>query len=436
MKENDKIPTSKVARATKFLKTGAKVGGNYVKFYSKKIVNPDISRDELDKENAEDIFDSLSELKGGALKVIQMISMDRGTLPTEYVKKFAEAQYKAPALSYPLVVKTFRQYFGKGPDEIFDTFSKQAVHAASIGQVHEATLNGKKLAVKVQYPGVADSMQSDLRMVKPLATTLFRIKQADVEHYMEEVESRLMEETDYVNELKQSMEISSACKGLANLVFPNYYPEWSNKRILTMDWIEGTHIDQYLQNIHGQDERNSIGQALWDFYDFQVHKLKMVHADPHPGNFLVTPDAKLAILDFGCVKRLPEPFYGNFRQMLHADVLKNDAELEKLFLNLQFLNPNDTPTERKFFFDLSKQVVEMLTRPFHAETFDFSGDDYFKEVSTFGERMSKSKEIRETKVVRGPRDGIYLGRVYYGLYHLLHELGATIHTRSVLNDVA
>ena len=165
MKEQSKIPTSKVQRAAKFVKTGAKVGGNYVKHYAKKALNPSMGKEELHEDNARDIYNSLSELKGSALKVAQMMSMDKNLLPSAYQDKFSMAQYSAPPLSYPLVVKTFQQYFKQSPTQIFESFTKSAVNAASIGQVHQAQLDGQTLAVKVQYPGVASSVKSDLKLV-------------------------------------------------------------------------------------------------------------------------------------------------------------------------------------------------------------------------------------------------------------------------------
>ncbi|MDX2002877.1 MAG: AarF/ABC1/UbiB kinase family protein [Chitinophagales bacterium] len=436
MKEYEKIPTSKIERATKFLTTGAKVGGNFVKHYTKKAFDPSLSRDELDKKNAEDIFNSLSELKGGALKVMQMISMDKNTLPTEYAKKFAEAQYKAPALSYPLVVKTFQQYFGKGPTEIFESFSKNAIHAASIGQVHEATLNGKKLAVKVQYPGVADSLTADLKIVKPLASTLFNIRQQDVEHYMEEVTGRLIEETDYENELRQGSEIAEKCKDIENVRFPTYYPTLSNKKVLTMDWLDGMHLDKFIKENHPQETKNKVGQALWDFYNFQIHQLRQVHADPHPGNFLIQlkgNDVQLGILDFGCVKRLPDDFYNDFVKMLDKSILDDESRLEEVFLKLSFINENDTAEEKAFFFNLSKTILTMLTKPVYDGKFNFGDKAYFKRITDYGQEVARMKEVRNTKYARGPRDGIYLGRVYFGLYNILQELEATIDTRTWQN---
>ncbi|MGB0432637.1 MAG: AarF/UbiB family protein, partial [Bacteroidia bacterium] len=203
MKEQERIPISKVRRASKFVGTGAKVGVNIIK---NKIKGG--SKADLDKANAEDIFNTLSELKGSALKMAQIISMDQNMLPDEYVQKFAQAQYSAPPLSLPLVVKTFRETLGKSPFDLFENFSKSAVHAASMGQVHSGYLNGKKVAIKIQYPGVADSVVSDLNLVKPFATRLVGMKGADVDQYFDEVKERLLEETDYNLELKRSMHIA------------------------------------------------------------------------------------------------------------------------------------------------------------------------------------------------------------------------------------
>lgn len=130
--EQETIPVSKVQRAAKFITTGAKVGGNYVKHYAKKMVNPSMDKEELHQNNATDIYKSLSELKGSALKVAQMMSMDKNLLPRAYQDKFTMAQYSAPPLSYPLVVKTFQKCFGKTPDQMFDTFTRSAVNAAPL----------------------------------------------------------------------------------------------------------------------------------------------------------------------------------------------------------------------------------------------------------------------------------------------------------------
>ena len=147
MKTIDYIPTSKIQRATKLVQTGAKVGVNYLKYYGEKMVNSELNRDKLNENNAEDIYDGLKKLKGSALKVAQMLSMEKNLLPKAYVDQFSLSQFSVPPLSAPLVRKLIRKYFGADPESIFDTFTAESVNAASIGQVHKATKNGKEIEI-------------------------------------------------------------------------------------------------------------------------------------------------------------------------------------------------------------------------------------------------------------------------------------------------
>ena len=428
MKSQTSVPTTKVARASQFVKAGVKVGGNYIKHYSKKLLDPDLSKDELHKDNAADIYNALSELKGSALKMAQMLSMDRGLLPVAYSDKFTMAQYSAPPLSGPLVVKTFRTYFGKSPAQLFDKFDSEAVNAASIGQVHVAWKDGKKLAVKVQYPGVADAVTSDLRIAKPLAVRLLNLNERDIDRYMGEVESKLLEETDYDLELKRSIEISEACAHIPDLVFPKYYPELSSKRILTMDWLDGMHLKEFLKTNPSQAIRNRIGQALWDFYDYQIHTLRQVHADPHPGNFLMRSDGTMGVIDFGCVKVIPEFYYDNYFRLVNPDTLEDADLTEEIFENLEFLTDVDSPKERQFFSNLFVEMTRMLGEPFAVETFDFGDDAYFNKVYAFAEGLANVQELKNSKIARGSQDGLYVNRTYYGLYAMLNELKANVVT--------
>ena len=198
MKKASKIPISKIQRASKLVKTGAKVGVNYLKYYGNKITDSEENaREQLNKDNAEDIYDSLKDLKGSPLKVAQMLSMEKSILPRAYVEKFSLAQFSVPPLSEALVLKTFKKSFGKFPSEIFDKFDVKAYNAASIGQVHKAEKDGKKLAVKIQYPGVADSIKSDLALLKPFVIRMFNMKGKTSDEYFFEVQDKLLEETDY-----------------------------------------------------------------------------------------------------------------------------------------------------------------------------------------------------------------------------------------------
>ncbi|WP_075350883.1 ABC1 kinase family protein [Algoriphagus marinus] len=428
LREQQAIPVSKVQRAAKFISTGAKVGGNYVKHYAKKMVNPSMDKEELHSNNASDIYNSLSELKGSALKVAQMMSMDKNLLPRAYQDKFTMAQYSAPPLSYPLVVKTFQKHFGKTPEGIFESFTRSAINAASIGQVHQATKDGKKLAVKIQYPGVADSVSSDLKLVRPFALRLLNMNERELDHYMAEVEEKLLEETDYVLEIERSREISSECGHIPNLKFPIYYDEYSSDRIITMDWIDGKHLKEWLETNPSQKSKNQIGQALWDFYHHQVHNLKKVHADPHPGNFIVQEGDQLGIIDFGCVKVIPEDFYEGYFALIKKDLLIKEEELNQIFYNLEFISDKDTAEEQVYFKGVFKEMISLLGKPFHVDRFDFADDGFFERIFQLGDRISNDKMFKKSRQARGSRHGLYINRTYFGLYNLLNQLQAEVDT--------
>lgn len=432
VKEQVSIPVSKVHRASKFLATGVKVGGNYLKHYAREAINGKTGKEKLHKDNAEDIYSTLSVLKGSALKAAQMMSMDRNMLPRAYSDKFAMAQYSAPPLSFPLVVKTFRSTIGKSPSDLYDTFTHKAVNAASIGQVHKATLNGKTMAVKVQYPGVADSVSADLKMVKPFAMRIMNITESDFKLYMTEVEERLLEETDYQLELERSIKISKAClnEGFPGIHFPEYYPELSGKRIITMDWIDGMHLKEFLETHPSQEVRDRIGQSLWDFYDFQIHNLRMVHADPHPGNFLFNADGSMGIIDFGCVKVIPPEFYYSYFRLHEPGAMDNPEEMTRLFYLNEFISEKDSEADKKLFIPLFRQLIKIMGKPFFDGHFDFGNDEYFESVYAFTESIYKNKEVRASNNARGSKHALYINRTYFGLYMMLHDLKARVMTRS------
>lgn len=426
MKTLDTIPTGKIQRASKLVATGVKVGTNYVKYYAEKIVDPATTKERLNEENAADIYDGLKSLKGSALKVAQMLSMEKNLLPRAYVEKFSLAQFSVPPLSAPLVRKTFKKYLNQYPEEIFDSFEKDSVNAASIGQVHRAVKNGKKLAVKIQYPGVAESISSDLALVKPFAIKMFNLQGKDSDKYFKEVENKLLEETDYLLELKQSKEITEACKIIPNLEFPKYYENLSTSRILTMDWMQGEHLSEFTKKPFSREDGNRLGQALWDFYMYQMHGLRKVHADPHPGNFLVSPEGKLIAIDFGCIKQVPDEFYVPYFELAKQENIENHDVFMKKMFELEILRTNDSPEELKFFAALFKEMLSIFTAPFNNQTFDFGADTFWNQIADLSDRYSKDPQIRKMNGNRGSKHFLYINRTFFGLYNLLHDLKAVV----------
>jgi len=428
MKSVERIPVNKIQRSASIIKAGVKVGGNYLSYYGGKALNMPVDKEKLDKNNASDIYDSLKELKGSALKVAQMLSMEKSILPAAYSKEFSQAQYSAPPLSAPLIRNTFKKYMGQTPENFYDEFDARSYQAASIGQVHKAKKEGKNLAVKIQYPGVADSISSDLALVKPIALRLFKLNAKDSEKYFKEVEEKLLEEVQYELEVDRSIEITHACQHLPNMVFPTYYKDWSSDRIITMDWLDGIHISEFTKTNTDQELANKIGQSLWDFYMYQNHNLRMIHADPHPGNFLITPDGKLGVIDFGCIKEIPEEFYEPYFELTELACLNDQMRFVKNISKLEILREDDSEEEKEFFTGMFHDMLSTLGLPLRAEKHDFSDKGYFDKLSGLGEKYRKLPEIKQYNMNRGSRHFLYMNRTIFGLYSILHDLGATINT--------
>ena len=429
MKTLNKIPTGKLERTSSLLKAGAKVGVNYIKYYGNKITkdkNEEEALKALNEDNASDIYDSLKELKGSALKVAQMLSMEKNILPQAYVEKFSLSQFSVPPLSGALVKKTFRKYFGKNPEDIFDQFTPESVNAASIGQVHKAKKDNNNFAVKIQYPGVRESISSDLKMIKPIAMKMFNIKKEGSESYFQEVENKLFEETDYDLELKRSQDISEKCSHLPNLQFPKYYPEFSCERIITMDWMNGIHLSEFCSSNASQEQRDKVGQTLWNFYMYQIHQLKKFHADPHPGNFLVDKNDNLIAIDFGCMKEIPNDFYVPYFEVSTPESLKDMDYFTKKLYELEILKTTDSPKELAFFTDMFHELLSVFTQPIQSEIFDFAQPEFQSQIAALSEKFASDKTLRKMNGNRGSKHFIYVNRTFFGLYSLMFDIKAKV----------
>jgi predicted unusual protein kinase regulating ubiquinone biosynthesis (AarF/ABC1/UbiB family) len=292
--------------------------------------------------------------------------------------------------------------------------------------VHLAVKDNKKLAVKIQYPGVANSISSDLALVKPIAIRMFNLQGKDSDKYFKEVEDKLIEETNYLLELEQSQEVVKACQKIENLVFPNYYPEYSSEKIITMDWMTGIHLSEFTNKNADQEVANSVGQALWDFYMYQIHVLRKVHADPHPGNFLVNQKNQLVALDFGCMKQIPNEFYTPYFELISKEVIDNKKIFGEKLFELEILRVDDSKEEIEYFTSMFYDLLSLFTQPFQSETFDFSDEVFFENIALLGERFSKDTNLKKMNGNRGSKHFIYMNRTFFGLYNLMFDLKAKI----------
>jgi predicted unusual protein kinase regulating ubiquinone biosynthesis (AarF/ABC1/UbiB family) len=253
---------------------------------------------------------------------------------------------------------------------------------------------------------------------------MFNIRKEGSEAYFKEVEDKLYEETNYILELERSQNIAKNCAHIPNLKFPNYYPEFSSEKIITMDWMHGKHFSEFIKEKHSQSYLNQIGQTLWDFYMYQMHILKQVHADPHPGNFLVSKEKELMVIDFGCIKEIPMDFYEPYFELAKKDNLQNPDFFNQKLYELEILRTEDSVEEKQFFSALFHEMLELFTQPFNEEYFDFSDENFFQKIADIGQKYAKLNELKTMNTNRGSRHFIYLNRTFFGLYNMMHDLRA------------
>lgn len=420
------FPSSKFDRGKIFAKTGLKLGTNYAKRYVKNKVGKKETADETSRfhsDNARQVFNEFSKLRGTALKIAQQLSLDQGVLPDEFADVMSNAQYSVPPINKALARSIIKKELGDYPEQLFDDFNPKAVAAASIGQVHEARLkSGEKVAIKIQYPNVRNTIDSDLSLAKSLLKRFVK-KGADLTEYFDEIKKTLLEETDY----EQEAEYLDYFYGRFEhdyILTPKLYKEYSTKKVLTMSFIEGKHLKEFLNDNPTQEERNRYGQLLWDFFHDQVEQRDFIHADTHPGNFMITENGTLGVIDFGCVKKFPISFTRNYMSLLPHHLEKDENEIRELYIQLNIIRENpDDPKKEEYFFKYCKKYGDIFARPYQEEFFDFGSTDFNKKIKRFAKNAPVMNEPR------GDKNFLFSTRMHTGLYNLLVKLEAVVDTR-------
>ncbi|MCW8879519.1 MAG: AarF/ABC1/UbiB kinase family protein [Kangiellaceae bacterium] len=430
-------PTSKLKRSTITGLAAAKVGLNHVGFKTKNIFSSAEKTEQSQKAYEEKvgkiIFSVLSQLRGTALKVSQLLSQESDILPQTVRDQLKTACYQVPPINRALVRKQIVQELGKAPNQIFKGFNAQAFAAASIGQVHRAkTKDDQLIAVKIQYPGIGATIESDLKMIEKLFWTLSKTsslmpRQSVIDQALREMKARLTEEVDYHIEA-ENLKCFKEKTSIQEIVIPQVIDSISSKRVLSLEMLEGLHLDEWLENSPSQEEKDHFGQLLFDFFWFSFFKLQMINADPHPGNFLFMSDGKLGALDFGCVRKLSQDFVDNFSKMIPEVVSvfykgEDSSGLFKTYHKLQFIE-QDVSKEN---FD--KEIVPYL-KPYalwFGEAYKNESFDFKNKTPCPGTPNTESSVA--LKYLKGMfNEQFCFDRAHLGLMNLLTQIGAEIKT--------
>ena len=193
-----------------------------------------------------------------------------------------------------------------------------------------------------------------------------------------------------------------------------------------MDWMTGIHLSEFTAKNTDQEVGDKLGQALWDFYMYQIHVLRKVHADPHPGNFLVGDQNQLIALDFGCMKQIPEDFYTPYFELINKNVITDEKLFNEKLFELEILRQDDTPAEIEYFTEMFHDLLSLFTKPFQNDTFDFADEKFFNAIAELGKRFSEDTNLKKMNGNRGSKHFIYMNRTFFGLYNLMFDLKAKI----------
>jgi predicted unusual protein kinase regulating ubiquinone biosynthesis (AarF/ABC1/UbiB family) len=280
--------------------------------------------DALDAVIAERLALSLGELKGLAMKAGQILSYTDASLPEEVRRVLATLQTSSPPVPFPAIAAIVREELGARGEELVARMQQEAAAAASIGQVHRATLRGgRRVAVKVQYPGIEQALVTEFRAAGAGAMFAKVIAPAGtVESFIAEARDRVLEECDYEREAASQRRFGELFARHRVLTVPRVVDEFSSRRVLTTEWIDGARFDAWLDAGPSQDERNRAGRALYELYVGTLLKHGLFDADPHPGNYLFLPNGRLAVLDYGCVRnftRVQVAAYAGLREAVKRD---------------------------------------------------------------------------------------------------------------------
>lgn len=420
-----KIPSGKIARSSIIGAATAKAGIKKLGYLSKKPFLSDEKVKECKDRNDEDIatmlFKALSTLKGAPLKLAQMMSMELELLPEAFQKELAKSASQVPPMNRALIRKVVSTELGAPPEKLFAVFESVPFAAASLGQVHRAvSQDGRELAVKVQYPGIARGVKTDMEMVKAM------VKMTPYSGFfsgvIKEIQDRVYEELDYHREARNTIWFREHLN-MASVIVPEVAEEFSSKNVLTTTLVGGQHLNEWLDTNPDQEERNCYGQLLCDLFAANVYQHRVIHADPNIGNFLFREDGRLGLIDFGCVKMLEDNFTDNLK-ILISSIDEEDTETIRAIYGAVGMHYKTTSNSREFR-EFTSRWLEWITRPLREEYFDFAENpDYFTEGMKFIPKIYGFVDRYDGSLV-------YYGRAEYGLYRILQKLGARVQMKIV-----
>lgn len=408
------VPSSKLGRGKVVGKALLKIGVTKTKGFVKKPFSSNEKNQQYTNEAiANIIFEALGELKGVSVKIAQQVALSMPFLSDVYLEKISKTFNQIPTMNKVLVRKTIKQELNDTPQKIFDTFEMEAFGAASLGQVHKATYKGDELAVKIQYPGIKKSIETDISIIN-FALKRFA-KGEDVTHLIGEIEDRLYEEVDYIQEAS-NYEFFKDNIINEDIVVPQVYKQLSTDKVLITSYLDGLDFGSFLDSNPTQESKNRYAQMILDNFFYSLYKLKKIHADPNPGNFLFLDDGKLGLIDFGCVKTIEDGFIESYSQLNSDD----EEQAINMYVELGMIVKDTPQNMKKFYEEVIKPLDTLYKEPLLEDSYDFALNNDFSKRGF--ELVFEVQQKQFNSVDKFNEQFLFVNRTLLGHYALFEKM--------------
>lgn len=428
-----KRPDNAVERGLHLGRLGMRLTGSYVGYQLQNIYLGNSHKAEhrrrFEQRASRQIREELQTLKGPVMKLGQMLSMQSSLLSPGALKELSTLQMHAPGMHPSLARAQFNSSCGKYPEEVFRNFEPEPVAAASLGQVHRAvTTAGETVAVKIQYPAIQMAVKNDFRLLRSAAAA-GRITGHVPKELLDEIETRIVEETDYLLEGRNLDTFRTKLKPLPFVEVPRVFWELTTDRVLTMSYVEGKPLGEWLTRKPSAALRDLAGARLFELFWFQVLRIHTLHADPHPGNYLYSDTGEIGLVDFGCVKEIAKPFPELIRRYMDMDGLSDSERAEWM---ARMIWGEQKPRKNADICRVMKAAVEFSNRVYPPAAAAGTTVD-FGDPSLFAGLARISRDVLQNKLTRP--EFVFFKRAEFGLYNVLHQLGARVRTRDLLGRI-
>jgi predicted unusual protein kinase regulating ubiquinone biosynthesis (AarF/ABC1/UbiB family) len=428
--------TTRAGRNVELARIGLAVGSTYASTGARKLFASAERRVELDEErqlrSAEQVAERLGNMKGALMKLGQMASYLDDGLPEPVRRALAALQADAPPMSPDLAAEVVERELGRPPEEIFLEWDPMPIASASIGQVHRAVVvdpvtgDERAVAVKVQYPGVADAIEADLANTELLGTLLRQgFGGLDPAEMVAEIKERIVEELDYRREATNQTNFVDYYRGHPFIHVPEVLPSLSTGRVLTSELVVGSSWQEALT--WDQDQRNMAGEGLFRFVFRSLYRMQAFNGDPHPGNYLFHGDGRITFLDFGLVRYFSDAELKVFASMVEAAAVDHDAAAFRRIVEdaglLRAGAPVPTDEAGAYFSQFYEPVATDHTTTWTPEYAS----------SIVRHTFDRSSPIAQYATV--PRAFVFIQRINLGLYALLGDLRATGNYRLMAEEL-